>query len=152
MTLLEYLVSISSQVLLTARVYPCATAGSETRVHALRQAFNNAVLAAVTAGESAAEAATTNAKSEAAAEALDAPEVSSTTTLPEPAPASSRPIVEVIEATPVPIIGQALANQFGVRGGFETGNAVRDDAGGYHLFLGERAPPTTYVPGHPFSV
>ena len=37
----------------------------------------------------------------------------------------------------------AFMYRFGVLGGFETGNAIKEN-GVYHLFYGEKADPTTY--------
>ena len=52
-------------------------------------------------------------------------------------------VVTVVHSHPTPVIDRATAAKFGVQGGFETGNALKLN-GTYHLFYGERAPPTTY--------
>eukprot|EP01044_Picomonas_judraskeda_P015875 COSAG03_NODE_2734_length_2490_cov_1739.109996_1_plen_131_part_10 len=51
--------------------------------------------------------------------------------------------VTVVESHPQPVIGRELAASFGVLGGFETGNIIKED-GAYHMFYGEKANPTTY--------
>ena len=51
--------------------------------------------------------------------------------------------VTVVESYPQPVIGRELAASFGVLGGFETGNIIKED-GAYHMFYGEKANPTTY--------
>eukprot|EP01043_Picozoa_sp_COSAG02_P058854 COSAG02_NODE_7395_length_3036_cov_1.262853_5_plen_450_part_00 len=51
--------------------------------------------------------------------------------------------VTVVESYPQPVIGRELAASFGVLGGFETGNVIKED-GKYHMFYGEKASPTTY--------
>lgn len=52
-------------------------------------------------------------------------------------------VATVVDANPLPVIGAELAHEFGVWGGFETGNAIKVN-GSYHLFYGERALNTTY--------
>jgi hypothetical protein len=51
--------------------------------------------------------------------------------------------VTVIESHPTPVIGRELAASFGVLGGFETGNVIKEN-GTYHMFYGEKASATTY--------
>ena len=59
------------------------------------------------------------------------------------APSTAAGVVTVVHSHPTPVIDRTIAAQFGVFGGFETGNALKLN-GTYHLFYGERAPPTTY--------
>lgn len=59
------------------------------------------------------------------------------------AAASAAGVVTILHNDPSPVIDRATAARFGVHGGFETGNAVQVGAE-FHLFVGERAPPTTY--------
>ena len=58
-------------------------------------------------------------------------------------PSAAAGVVTVVHSHPTPVIDRATAAKFGVKGGFETGNALKLN-GTYHLFYGERAPPTTY--------
>ena len=48
----------------------------------------------------------------------------------------------------MPVISRAIASSAGILGGFETGNAIKQDSV-YHLFLGEKASPTTCKPQRP---
>ena len=59
------------------------------------------------------------------------------------APSATASVVTVVHSHPTPVIDGATAASFGISGGFETGNALKLN-GTYHLFYGERAPPTTY--------
>jgi hypothetical protein len=59
------------------------------------------------------------------------------------AAAMAKPVVTVVESYAKPVISRGDAAAAGVLGGFETGNAIKLN-GTYHLFYGERSPPTTY--------
>lgn len=61
-----------------------------------------------------------------------------------PASSAGAAFVTVVDSVAAPVIDRATAAAAGVRGGFETGNAVRHDDGSYHLFYGEKSNPTTY--------
>ena len=59
-------------------------------------------------------------------------------------PLDHSPVVTVVESRAMPVIGRETAAAAGILGGFETGNVIKEPDGMYHMFVGEKANPTTY--------